>query len=153
MTKQHATLRPGANALLIVLWGGLATALFLTGKPYPVLLTSVGALLGLLGGIMQSLSIRQAQESFLDATTMLEVRSKLKATAWGKRYLFLQWSGDALLLVLAVRFSGNRPLAILAGFSTGVFTRMFIREIITLKPTFELSRLRKGDGTRTAQQA
>jgi hypothetical protein len=141
MDKPHATLRPGVNAALVLLWGALATVLFLTcGKPYPVLVTGIGALLGLVGGIMQTLSFRQAKESFLDAATMLEVRAKLKATPWGSRYLHFLWFGHGLLVILSVAFSTDPVLAV----ATGYFSLMFVRELITLKPTLELNRLQLG---------
>jgi len=139
MKKTHATLRPGTNAILILLWGTLATMLFLKCDPHPLIVTGVGVLLGLAGGVMQTLSFRQAQTSFLDATTMLAVRAKLKATPWGKRYLIFLWSGNALLAILSLRTAANPPLAVLVGF----FTLMFVREITTFKITLELDRLQK----------
>jgi len=138
MGKPHATLRPGVNAILVLLWGPLATVFFLTcGKPYPVLVTGVAALLGLVGGIMQTLSFHQARESFLSASTMLEVRARLKGTPWGARYLRFLWSGHVLLLILSVLFSTNPALVV----ATGYFSLMFVRELITLKLTFELDRM------------
>jgi len=137
MNKPHFTLRPSANIIFIMLWGAIAVSLFFICDPHPILIAGVGALLGLIGGIMQTLSFRQARDSFLDTKTMLEVRAKLKSTIWGRRYLYYLWASNIFLVVLSFSFSSNPALAILIGF----FSLMFIREIITLKQTFELSRL------------
>ncbi|RPI80030.1 MAG: hypothetical protein EHM45_00425 [Desulfobacteraceae bacterium] len=137
MNKTHFTLRPSTNIVLIMLWGTIAVALFFLCNPHPILIAGVGALLGLVGGIMQTLSFRQARDSFLDTKTMLEVRAKLKSTMWGKRYLHYLWASNIFLVILSFSFSSNPALAILTGF----FSLMFIREIITLKQTFESNRL------------
>jgi len=86
---------------------------------------------------MQTLSFREAKSSFLDATSLLDVRVKLKETTWGKRYLTFLWAANAFLVVLALSYSPSPYWAVLVGY----FSLMFSREIVTLKSTFELNRL------------
>lgn len=146
VSRPHRTLRPGTNITLIVVWGLAATALFLKGDPRPFLLVGVGGFFGLLGGLMQTRAFEEARGAFLETSSLLEVRERLKATKWGKRYLMFLWGGNFTMGVLALAFTTNPVLSVLVGY----FTFMFIREIVTLKPTFELYRLQRATYEDTA---
>lgn len=133
-------MKPMFNLALVMIWGIAAMVGFFAVSPHPLLFILVGAMLGLVGGIMQAQSFKEGKENFLNAETMLEVRSQLKATKWGKRYLYWLWGGNILLLVFVIIFSADPIIAFLVGY----FSMMFFREIITLKSTFELNKLVQG---------
>ena len=86
---------------------------------------------------MQLLSFKEGREKFLQTRTALEVRAKLRETKWGKRYIYFLWFAGAVLVFLSVLISKN-PLF---SFPAGYFAMMFVREIVTLKPTLELRRM------------
>ena len=140
MTEIHSTLKTSTNIVMIFIWGCLAGIFAYLSAPYSLLLVVIGTILGAIGGTMQYCAFEESKENFLDASSMLEVRKKLKETKWGKRYIPFLWSGNLLLVtVVIVMHKGNMALEIMAGY----FTFMFIREIITLKPTIELGELSK----------
>jgi hypothetical protein len=89
---------------------------------------------------VQVLSFREGQRAFLAATTVLDARKELKKTKWGRRYLYFLWSG-AILLVLVSGLTARNPVL---AFPAGYFSMMFAREVMTLKPTFELQRMQPG---------
>jgi len=97
-----------------------------------------GAVLGLLSGMMQTRGIQEAKGSILDADSMLAVRKRLKTTKWGKRYLYFLWGGSIVLVILSLPYKTNPIFSFLVGY----FTLMFIRDIVTLRSTFELDTLR-----------
>jgi hypothetical protein len=136
MTKPHSTLRPSTNVILIIIWA--AFAIFSSSKfnSPPLALIVICLIFGGLGGYMQVLSIKEGREKFLDARSMLEVRAQLKKTKWGKRYIYYLWSISVIILIMSI-FAGNPLWAWL----TGYFAMMFIRDVITLKSTFELAKL------------
>ncbi len=101
----------------------------------------IGTLLGAIGGIMQHLSFRDASASFTTTASLLEVRSALKATTWGRRYIRFLWSCKLLLLILAFLLIREPLFAVLFGYLAAYFSLMFVREIVTLRDTFFLHRL------------
>ena len=137
MSKPHATLRPATNIVMIIVWGIAALLLTRLCNPRPILLLDAGSALGVVGGYMQVLSFGEGRDAFLQTNTALEVRARLKATKWGKRYLYFLWSSGFFLVVLAFLLTSNPALA----FPAAYFTMMFVREIVTLKPTFDLARM------------
>lgn len=139
MTKPHATLRLGVNLTLIVVWA-LAAAIFAgMSDPLPIVEIALGSFLGALGGYMQFLSFKEGRGEFLKAKTALEVRAKLKETEWGKRYIYFLWVSGATLAIVSIAISNNPLLS----FPAAYFGMMFVREIVTLKPTHELWRMQK----------
>jgi hypothetical protein len=96
--------------------------------------------MGIVGGLMQIKGFNEARESFLNTSSMLEVRAAMKATKWGRRYIYFLWTGNIVLVILALSLTNNPALSVLVGY----FSLMFAREIITLKSTFELYKLSKG---------
>ncbi len=137
MTKLHSTLRPSTNIILTILWGAVCLILFFSSSPRPVILLLSGIIIGAVCGVLQLLSFNEARESFLDASTMIEVRNKLKATTWGRRYIYFLWGGNVLLVIIALKLTPN-----LHSILVGYFALMFTRELITLKPSFELDKLK-----------
>ena len=135
MNKPHSTLRPTTNIVLIFVWGVAVVVLLTILKPWPMYILLSGSALGLIGGLMQIQSFKESKQSFQEARTMIEVRNSLKNTKWGKRYLYFLWVGNALLVAIAFVTTNNPLPSILVG----NFLLMFIREIVTLKPTMELN--------------
>ena len=142
MSKPHASLSITTNLLLIPAWAAVAAVFLLVTEPRaPIALAAVGAVLGAIGGIMQHLSFTQATGHFSSATSLLEVHNAFKATVWGRRYVrFLPFSK---LVLIAVAFTlVHQPfLGVIFGYFAGVFSLMFVREIVTLRATFLLHRL------------
>jgi hypothetical protein len=50
---------------------------------------------------MQLLAFREKREAFLRTATAMDVRRALRDTRWGKRYIYLLWSGGVLLVIIA----------------------------------------------------
>lgn len=141
MKKMHNTLKPSTNIVMILLWGALAGFATFISAPHSFLVVIVGLILGVSGGVMQWLAFTESKEKFLTASTMLEVRKELKETKWGKRYIPFLWLGNLVIVVLVVIIGkGNLFILIMAGY----FSLMFARELVTLKPTFELAQYYRG---------
>ncbi len=142
MPKPHTSLSPRTNILLIFVWAAAAAALFFVIEPHaPIMLGVIGALLGAVGGIMQHLGLQEASASFTTTSSLLDVRSALKATTWGRRYIRFLWSCKLVLLVLAFVFIREPLFAVLFGYLAAYVSLMFVREIVTLRDTFFLHRL------------
>lgn len=135
MTKTHSTLQPKTNIVLILAWAALAIFSSTRLNQFPVAFISACAVFGVLGGVMQVKSLNEGRENFLNAQSMLEVRAQLKKTKWGKRYLYFLWSVSIVILLCAI-FTGNPLWAWLSGY----FTMMCVRDVVTLKSTFELAK-------------
>ena len=81
MTKVHSTLKPSTNIVMILLWGILAVITAYNSRPYSYPIVFVGLILGIFSGIMQSLAFAESREAFLNTSTLLDVRKKLKNTS------------------------------------------------------------------------
>ena len=99
MNEINNTLKPSTNIVMILLWGFLACFAAFISTPQSFLVVVVGLIFGILGGVMQWLAFAESKEKFLNASTMLEVRKKLKETKWGKRYVPFLWLGNFVLVV------------------------------------------------------
>lgn len=142
MSKPHASLSVTTNLLLIPIWAAFAALLLLVAEPRaPLSIALAGAVLGVVGGIMQHLSFGQASAAFTTATTLLEVRKALTATTWGRRYIRFLYASKLLLAALAFLLIRQPLLAIIFAYIAGYFSLMFAREIVTLRDTFQLQRL------------
>jgi protein-S-isoprenylcysteine O-methyltransferase Ste14 len=142
MSKPHSSLSPTTNILLIFAWAAAACAfLFFIEPRCPVILAVVGAILGAIGGIMQHLSLTQATDGFSAAASLLEVRSALKATPWGTRYIRFLYFSKFVLIGLAFLLVRQPLLGIFFGYLAGYFSLMFVREVVTLRDAFFLHRL------------
>ncbi|MDD3814366.1 MAG: hypothetical protein PHZ02_06935 [Desulfocapsaceae bacterium] len=138
MTIPHTTLRPITNIILIFLWFILGAICFKgSGEPYILLILGLG--FGTFAGIMQLLAFKEAKSEFLHPNTMMEVREVLKKTSWGKKYIYFLWSANIILVAIALYLPKSSMYTILVGY----FSLMFIRELITLKATYELADLGK----------
>ena len=137
MPKPHASLRPATNIVAILAWAIAAGVMSSLVAPRPFLVMGFGVFLGVIGGYMQVLSFREGRESFLSANSAMDVRRRMKETKWGKKYIYFLWAGGVLLVVVSFLVSTNPALA----FPAGYFSMMFAREVVTLKPTFELQRM------------
>lgn len=137
--KPHISMRLSTNILLILVWGVLTGLFFFVCFPYPFVMLIAGALLGVACGVTQTLSFRESKNAILDSTSHLEIRRSMMGTTWGSRSIYILWCGHFSLIILAIAFTPNPFLSILVG----VFSLMFVRESITLKPTMEISRAMK----------
>lgn len=125
---------------MILLWGIFAGFAAVISQPYSYPVVFVGLVLGLFCGLMQSLAFAESKSDFLNASTMIDVRKKLRNTKWGKRYIPFLWISNIIIIaVVVIHGKGNLIFEIM----TGYFSLMFVRELITLKPTFELAELSK----------
>ena len=98
-----------------------------------------GLLFGSIGGVMQYLGFLEDKKSFLDAQTMLDVRDKFKKTKWGKIYIYYLWVANLILVIIALMIKNNPFIDVLIGY----FSLMFARELITLKPSYDLEKIEK----------
>jgi len=128
-------MKPLFNVMLIICWGIATMVFFFAVNPHPLPFLLVGAMLGLVGGVMQTQSFKEG--NFLNAETMMEVRSQLKSTKWGKRYLYWLCGGSILLFIFVIIFSADPVIVFLMGY----FSMMFFREIVTLKSVFKLRKI------------
>lgn len=142
MSKPHSSLSPTTNIVLVFAWAaGAAVFLFVVQPQAPTPLAVTGIILGVISGVMQHLSIMQAIQGFSSAASFLEVRSALKATSWGTRYIRFLYFSKFILLVLCFLLVREPLLAVIYGYLAGYFSLMFAREIVTLRDTFLLHRL------------
>jgi hypothetical protein len=142
MKKVHSTLKPLTNIMMILLWGIFAGFAAVISKPYSYPVVFAGLILGLVGGIMQGLAFAESKEDFLNTPTMMDVRKKLNNTKWGKRYIPFLWIGNIFIVAIVLTLGkGNLIVEIMAGY----FSLMFVRELVTLKPMFELAELSKNN--------
>jgi hypothetical protein len=149
MTKVHSTLKPTTNIVIILLWGIIAGFAAYNSRPYSYIVVFVGLILGVFGGIMQSFALSESREAFLNTSSLLDVRRKLKNTKWGKRYIPFLWIGNlAMVAIVVLTGKGNLVIEIMAGY----FSLMFVREIITLRATFKLAELSKKNPEPPASQ-
>ena len=140
MKKLHLTFKPMFNVMLIMAWGIATLVGYFAVNSHPFLFIFVGAVLGLVGGFMQIQNFKEGVEFFLNAESLLEVRSQLKSTKWGKRYLYWLWGGNILLVVFVIKISADPIVSFLVSY----FSMMFFREVVTLKSVFELRKLLLG---------
>jgi hypothetical protein len=130
-----ATLTSRVNIVLTAVWALLATVATLASRPRPLIGVVTGVLIGLTVGYLQSKSIGEAPDRFQTATSATEVRRVFLSTASGKRAILIQWTGAAVLLIIAVR-QGN-PLG---GFVAGYASLMCSRELATLRAVAHLNK-------------
>jgi len=142
MPKPHYSLSPGTNIVFIVASAGAASILLFVMKPHaPISLAIAGAVPGILGGLMQHWSMRQAAGGFSAASSLLEIRSAFKATQWGRRYIRFLYFSKFALLVLAFLLVREPLIGVVIGYFAGFFSLMFAREVTTLRDVFFLQRL------------
>jgi len=134
----HLTLRPKSNLVLIACWMAIATTALVIAHYRTVPIMTIGAVLGLFGGLLQRRAMRLSAHQLVAARTAVEIRSVFKATAPGRLYISIFWATAAALLVCALVLNrGDAGIAMLSGYSA----QALMREIVTLKGTFELQSL------------
>jgi hypothetical protein len=142
MSKTHSSLSPNTNILLIVAEAAfLGFFLFIIEPHVPLIIAAFGAVLGVAAGVMQHLSIREASSSFLGTSTLMDVRRALKATTWGSRSIYWIYFTKIALAALSLGVIHNGLLNMLFGYLAGYISFMLVRELITLRDTYFLSRL------------
>ena len=137
VNKTHTTLRLGTNLALVAVWAFSTVVLASLSDPPPVAEIAAGGFLGAVGGCLQWLSFNEGKAGFLQATTALEVRRRLKETKWGKRYIYFLWMAAGGLAALSLAVSESPQFA----FPAAYFGMMLVREMVTLKPTLALHRM------------
>jgi hypothetical protein len=109
------------------------------GSPRTVAL--VGGLSGAVAGVLQHLSIRQASDGFLTASSLIEVRRAFTSNPWGRKYIgWLYFSKVTLFLIAFVLIRGPLDRVVL-GYLVAYFSLMLVRDSVTLRDTFALRRL------------
>jgi hypothetical protein len=134
----HTTLQPKTNMRLLAVWGVVAVVVAFVAAPTPWLLLGVGLALGVCAGIIQLRAIRESSASLLTTQTAMEVRRVLSSSRSGRLYLYAFWFSMVVLFALAFCFlRGGAFVGLLAGYAAFAF----MRELLTLRGTFELRRL------------
>jgi uncharacterized membrane protein (Fun14 family) len=147
MLKLYLNQRPPfvpskTNIRVIILWAVISVATFLFASPTPWFFFALGAVLGAVTGFIQLWAMRQASAQLMQAVTMMDVRRALRSSGWGTLYLWGFWLSMALLFVLAFFLLHSRAIiGLIAGYSAFAL----IRELLTLRGTFELQLLSKGE--------
>jgi hypothetical protein len=135
----HSTLKPKNNLRLIVIWGvvGVFTAVFLS-HPMLWLFYVAGMLMGVIGGLVQLRALRQSTDLLIAANDMMSVRRALTASRSGRVYIAIFWLSNITIVVMAIVIMGS---SMIGGWLAGFCTFGFTRELITLRETYELTRL------------
>lgn len=134
----HTTLQPKTNMRLLAIWGVVAVVVAFIASPIPWLFLGVGLALGVCAGIIQLRALRESSASLLTTQTAMDVRRVLSSSRSGRLYLYAFWFSMAVLFVLAFYLLRGRGfVGLLAGYSAFAF----MRELLTLRGTFELRRL------------
>lgn len=134
----HTTLKPKTNMTLLVVWGIAAVVVTLIAPPTQWLFLGVGAALGVCAGVFQLRALRESSASLITTQTAMEVRLVLSSSRFGRRYICAFWASMVVLFALAFYLLRGRAfVGLLAGYSAFAF----IRELLTLRGTFELRRL------------
>ena len=134
----HSSLKPKTNIVLLVVWAALAVVTGAALTPASMVILGVGAFLGCVAGLVQHRALKLAGPRLLKAKSLVEVRTALSFSLWGKSYLYLFWSSVAVLLVLGLwKFEKEITFVFLAGYSA----LAFMRELVTLPAVFSLRSL------------
>ncbi|MBW4622698.1 MAG: hypothetical protein KME17_25490 [Cyanosarcina radialis HA8281-LM2] len=134
----HTSLQPKTNIRLLVIWSVVALSVAVVASPTPWLFLGSGMVLGACAGIIQLRALRESSRALLAAQSTIEVRRALSSSRSGRYYIYTFWFSMAVLLALAFYvFRGRAFVGLLAGYSAFAF----MRELLTLRGTFELHRL------------
>ncbi len=134
----HTSLQPKTNAKLLAIWGVVAVAVAVVASPTPWPFLGSGLVLGACAGIIQLRALRESAAALVATQTAMEVRRVLSSSRSGRLYLYVFWFSVVALFALAFYFLRGRAfVGLLAGYSAFAF----MRELLTLRGTFELHRL------------
>ncbi len=138
MGNIHTTLKPSTNIALIFIWGIFGGFFIYITVPLSFYIAGIGFCFGIVCGAMQYAAFIESKEKFLETETMLDVKRKLTQTKWGKRYIPVLWCSSFIIILSAFFIDRDN---FLYEFAAGYLSLMFIREIITLKSTYELEKM------------
>ena len=134
----HASLSPKPNVILLAAWAAGAVAVSLFAPTVPSVLLALGAVLGIVLGMLQRLALRESRAALIASQSAMDVRRALAATGSGRAYLYALWG--SILLVLATAYAlptGGTHFGAIAGYCA----LAAVRELITLRETFVLQAL------------
>jgi hypothetical protein len=139
MRDIQTALKPSTNITLIIFSGLIIAVTFFNSSALQLFFVLFGLIFGIAAGIIQVLSYRESPSRFISAQSMVEIRNVLIATNWGQKYIRLYWIGNGIFVIVQFYCHGNW----LINFLTMHFTFLFIRELITLRTTFDLQEMAK----------
>jgi multisubunit Na+/H+ antiporter MnhE subunit len=132
----HPSLRLRNNVLLMGIYFAclLGWLCFVRLTTWQFLIAGLAA--GFIAGVLQSQSINEKPQAFLEARTALDVRKAMLSTRSGRLFVPFYW-GFALCLAAASAITGH----LIPGLVSGMMAFYFMRESATLPTTAFLSRL------------
>jgi len=132
--KLHVSLRATTNIALLVVWLLITLAVFLASQGVALVFVAPAAVLGAVGGAMQSAAMRGSRDAFRTAQTAMDVRRALRSHVWGARYLIFFWVVQVLFFVVAIAIGKGAPASSgLGPFWTGI-------ALVSLYAAFALGR-------------
>jgi hypothetical protein len=90
---------------------------------------------------IEHFSIHQDPSRFVDASSLMGVRSGLTSTAWGRKYIAWLYFCKVVLLVIAFLLIREPLYRVVLGYLAAYFSLMLVRDAVTLKDKFVLRRL------------
>jgi hypothetical protein len=139
--KPHRSLSPRTNLLLIIAYAIAVVFGFLILQPrLPLTLGFVGALLGMVAGLMQHFSIMQSPEKFRSAVSLMGVRRALTSTPWGRKYIAWLYFSKATLVLTTFLLIREPLLRVVLSFLAGYWTLMLLRECVSFRAVIALHR-------------
>jgi hypothetical protein len=129
--------------MLIVVWATAVVSAFLIVQPrLPFTLALAGGLLGAVAGVMQHLSIMQAADGFIAASSLMGVRRAFTSTTWGRKYIAWLYFCKLTLVLIAFALIRHPLYRVVLGYLVAYLALMLVRDLVTLRDTFILHRLR-----------
>jgi hypothetical protein len=138
----HTSLQPTTNMRFLVLWCAISVVASLVASPTPWLALVAGCVQGIFAGFLQLYALRETPALFLKTRRLMDVTDALNSSRYGRFYYYVFYSQVALQLILSLfpfRERALVTLSLLAGYSA--FS--FMRDLVSLRGTFELQRLSK----------
>ncbi len=149
--RLHVSLRPTTNALLLLVWLGVAAGIVGLVGASVLWLMGVGAAVGAAAGARQRASLRDDAAAYRAAGSALQVRAVMAQSTWGRRYLTLLWFAQLGFLALAIvvaRTAGRHhaeatalqtAVAVALGYASLYASFAAAREAVTLPATLRLT--------------
>jgi hypothetical protein len=138
----HWTLHPTKGLALAALCAlGAATFAWIS-RPFPLAQLLIGPVAGVVIGVFQGRSLRNAPASFRSARTAADVRRAMYRTKAGKSAIWIQYAAAAVLAAVSVasalaetKAPPNNPAI---GFAAGYLLLVFVRDVVALPAVREL---------------
>lgn len=146
----HWALTPSANIILPLVFGCSAFSFIRFIAPINWLLPLLAAILGTISGRLQIGVIKEYPEEISKSSSMNELQKIWRTTKLGKRsFIFRQIAqvlyGSLTIWVGLAQGKGNAnvdlPIKLFFNFLTCDFIFMAVRELVTLKASFELEKI------------